>query len=295
MDTPCWEGSHDMVEMGPAEDECVKSLLSVLRRGTFDVALDAVGNKFDLDGFTVTDIGPTFMSCFEHDPKCEQIHRDLPEAKGAFYKAVIPIHMPQGGASLCVADDDCERASPTQMRHDQGIALGGATCHGTGECDCREQRDVRLSVAVHLTDVNHDNVEHVAGDTSFWSTGGDADWHVTQQGKLWQRDGSQSLRDDVGRKPSNAENDRSDCQAMKHLCAADPTGFRLDRAKTRGACLEDDACCSTLETRKSTFGNAKAPVIAKEHTEQEPSCEMQVFENVISAKRQRKTARARVF
>jgi hypothetical protein len=37
MDTPRWEGSHDMVEMGPADDECVKSLLLVPRRGNFDV------------------------------------------------------------------------------------------------------------------------------------------------------------------------------------------------------------------------------------------------------------------
>jgi hypothetical protein len=167
MDTPCWEGSYNMVGIGPADEECVKSLLSVLRRGNFDVVLDAIGNKFDLDGLAVTGICPIFLSYFEHDPKHKQIYRDLPEAKGAFYKVVIPIYIPQGGASLYVADDDWERVLPIQMRYNQGIVLGGATYHGTGECDYREQRDVRLSVATHLTDVNHDNVEDIAGDTSF--------------------------------------------------------------------------------------------------------------------------------
>jgi hypothetical protein len=265
-----------MVWIGPADEECFESLLSVLRRGNFDVVLNAIGKIFDLDGLTVTGIGPSFLSYFEHDSEYKQIHRDLPEAKGAFYKVVLPIYIPQGGASLYVADDDWERVLPIQMRYDQGIVLGGATYHGTGECDYREQRDVRLSVAVHLSDVNYDNVEDIAGDTSFWSTEGDNDWCVTQQGRLWRRDGSRSLRDDVGREPSDVEDDRSDCQAMRHLCwTADPTGFRLDCAKTCGVqTLEDDTHCSTLETMKSTFGNVKAPTIAVECTEQEPSCEM---------------------
>jgi hypothetical protein len=264
-----------MVWIGPADEECFESLLSVLRRGNFDVVLNAIGNNFDLDGLTVTGIGPSFLSYFEHDPEYKQMHRDLPEAKGAFYKVVLPIYMPHGGASLYVADDDWERVLPIQMRYNQGIVLGGATYHGTGECDYREQRDVRLSVAIYLTDVNYKNVEDIAGDTSLWSTGGDADWYMTQQGRLWRRNGSRSLRDDVGRSPLDVDDERSDCQAMRHLCTAgDPTGFRLDCAKTCGVYLEDDTYYSTLERMKSTFGNVKAPVTAEECTEQEPSCEM---------------------
>ena len=70
---------------------------------------------------------------------------------------------------------------------------------------------------------------------------------MSQQGRLWQSDGSRSLRDDVGREPLHVEDDRSDCQAMRHLCMTDPTGFRLDCAKTCRVYLRDNAYYSTLE------------------------------------------------
>ena len=89
-------------------------------------------------------------------------------AKGTFYNVVVPIYIPQGGASLYIADDDwdCERLLPIQMRYNQGLVIGGATYHGTGECDDREQRDVHLSVAIHLADVDYYNVEDIAGDNT---------------------------------------------------------------------------------------------------------------------------------
>jgi len=66
---------------------------------------------------------------------------------------------------------------PIQMRYNQGLVIGGATYHGTGECDYREQRDARLSaVAIYLADVDYYNVEDIAGDnTSLWPTEGDID------------------------------------------------------------------------------------------------------------------------
>jgi len=70
---------------------------------------------------------------------------------------------------------------------------------------------------------------------------------MSQQGRLWQSDWSRSLRDDVGREPLHVEDDRSDCQAMRHLCMTDPTGFRLDCAKTCRVYLRDNAYYSTLE------------------------------------------------
>lgn len=240
-----------MVWIDPADEECFESVLSVLRRGNFDIVLDAIGKKFNLDGLMVT-VKPIFLSYFEHDPEYEQIHVDLPAAKGAFYNVVIPIYIPQGGASLYVADDDWERVLPIQLRYNQGLVLGGDTIHGTGECDYREQRDVRLSVSIYLADVNDNTLEDIAGDsTSLWPTEGDADWFMSQKGRLWKSDGSRSLRDDVGRKPLHVKDDCSDCQAMRHLCTVDLTGFRLDCAKTCGVYLEDDTYYSTLEKMKS--------------------------------------------
>jgi len=38
-----------MVWIDTADEECFKSVLSVLHRGNFDVVLDAIGKTFDLD------------------------------------------------------------------------------------------------------------------------------------------------------------------------------------------------------------------------------------------------------
>ena len=83
-----------MVWIDPADEKCLESVLPVLRRGNFNVVLDAIGTKIDLDGLMVTGIGPIFLSYFEHDPEYEQIHQDLPEAKGVFYNVVVPIYIP---------------------------------------------------------------------------------------------------------------------------------------------------------------------------------------------------------
>ena len=157
-----------MVWIDPADEECFESVLSVLRRGNFDVVLDAIGKKFDLNVLMVSGIGLIFLSYFEHDPEYKQIHKDLAEAKGAFHNVVVPIYIPQGGASLYIADDDwdCKRLLPIQMRYNQGLVIGRATYHETGECDYREQHDVRLSVATHLADVDYYNVEDFAGDST---------------------------------------------------------------------------------------------------------------------------------
>ncbi len=243
---PRW-GGMDMVWIDPADEQCFESMLSVLRRGNFDVVLEAIGKEFDLDSLMVTGIGPIFLSYFEHDSEYKQVHADLREAKGSFYNVVVPLYIPEGGASLYVGDDDGDRVLPIQMRYNHGIVLGGGTFHGTAECDYREQRDVRLSVAIYLADVTEENIEDIAGDnTSLWPTEGDIDWFWSQRGRVWRYDRSVSLKTDRGRGPLFVEDERADCKDKKDLCMSDPTGFRLECAETCEVYLKDKEYYETL-------------------------------------------------
>ena len=235
-----------MVWIDPADEETFESALSVLRRGKFDLVLDAIGKYFDLDGLMITGIGPIFLSYFEHDPEFKQIHSDLIGAKGSFYNVVVPIYIPDGGASLYVGDD--EDAAPLQMRYNFGALLGSETRHGTGECDYRADRDVRLSMAIYLADLNDDNAELIASDsTSLWPTEGDVDWFESQKGRVWRRDGSHSLKNDKGRNKISVQDHRRDCDSVKHLCLSDPTGVRLECPKTCGVYLPDELYYLRLE------------------------------------------------
>ena len=229
----------DMIWIDPGNELCFETLISVLRRGNFDVVLDTVGKLFDLDGLMIQGVGPIFLSHFDHDPEYKQIHRDLPGAKGAFFNVVVPLYIPEGGASLYVGND--ESALPIQMRYNVGTLLGAETRHGTGECDYRDNHDVRLSVAIYLADVNEENQELIASDsTSLWPSIGDTNWFESQTGRFWRSDGSRSMKNDEGRTPLHVKDFFKNCDSMdKILCMEDPTGFRLNCPKTCNLYFED--------------------------------------------------------
>jgi len=240
----------DMVWIDPADEECFESLISVLRRGNFDMVLETIGEYFELDSLMIQGIGPIFLSHFAHDPEYKQVHRDLIGGKGSFFNVVVPLYIPEGGATLYVGDD--ERTEKIQMRYNYGTLLGAETPHGTGECDYREQKDVRLSVAIYIADVSDHNLELVASDsTSLWPTIGDLDWFERQKGRFWKSDGSRSLKNDKGRSPLNIKDLESDCETKNfESCMTDPIGFRVKCPKTCNVYLNDAAYYNIIELEK---------------------------------------------
>ena len=201
-------------------------------------------------------IGPIFLSHFDHDPTYSQVHHDLEEAMGSFYNVVVPLYIPEDGATLYVGDD--ERSKPIKFGYDRGILLGAGTRHGTGECDYREKGDVRLSVAIYIADVNDENVEIVASDsTSLWPTQGDVHWFESQTGRFWRRDGSRSLKKDKGRSRIAVEDKRRDCAKHLDRCVSDPAGFRLKCPKSCKVYLEDDEYYKHLGTMVNNSSGSK--------------------------------------
>jgi len=221
--------------------------------------------SFNLDGLMVQGIGPIFLSHFEHDPEYRQVHHDLIEAKGSFYNVIVPLYIPEGGAKLYVGD--MERDMTVNMRYNVGTLLGAGTRHGTAECDYREQKDVRLSVAIYLADVNKENVGIIASDsTSLWPSEGDVHWFQAQQGRLWRRDGSRSLKTDQGRVPLHVEDKRQDCAQHVRRCVSDPAGFRLECPKTCKVYMEDDEYYKKLKALvegKTTESCTNSPTCAQ--------------------------------
>jgi len=134
------------------------------------------------------------------------------------------------------------------MRYNVGTLLGAGTRHGTAECDYREKKDVRLSVAIYLADVNEENAEIVASDsTSLWPSQGDVNWFMAQRGRLWKSDGSRSLMTDKGRAPLGVEDKRRDCDKFEEKCISEPEGFRLDCPKTCKVYLDDEEYYAKLK------------------------------------------------
>lgn len=218
----------------------------------------------------VQGIGPIFLTHFDHDPEYKQIHHDLIEAKGSFYNVIVPLYIPEGGAPLYVGDD--ERNEKIHMTYNMGTLLGAGSLHGTGECDYRANKDVRLSVAIYVADVNDENLDIVASDsTSLWPTQGDTHWFKSQEGRLWLRgDPIRSLKNDQGRQPINVQDERKDCQEQpKELCETDPAGFRLECAKTCNVYLQDEEYYAQL---RAMVNNESQPATQETAQAAEPTC-----------------------
>lgn len=279
---PTWEG-NDMVWIDPGDEVCFESLIDVLRKGDFDIVLEAIGDYFELDGLMVQGIGPIFISYFEHDPEYQQIHFDLPEAQGSFYNVIVPLYIPEDGASLYVGDD--ERGMKTiQMKYNIGVFQGAGTRHGTGECDYREKKDVRLSVAIYVADVNPFNVDVVASEsTALWPTQGDVRWFMAQRGRLWKHDDpSRSLKNDKGRQPIRVKDKRSDCQEQeKELCVSDPAGFRLECPKTCKVYLADDEYYTQLGAMVNNKSQPAVQTTVNEPICTEPTCSEQATADIV--------------
>jgi hypothetical protein len=250
----------DLVWLDPADEECFESLLTVLRKGNFDMVLDKIGRAFDLNGLMIQGVGALFLSEYK---KSKNMHIDMPGAKGSFYNVIVPIHIPENEtAKLYVADHD-ESVGLINLKPDVGIVLGGESYHGTGECNYRKNKDFRLSFAIYIADINEDNVELIALDsTSLWPTEGDRDWFWAQQGRVWSRDGLRSLKNDKGRKSFEVEDERNDCPQLKTLCESDLQGVRLECPKTCKLYLEDDVYYSKLLHRDASPA----------HLDSEPVC-----------------------
>ncbi|KAL3918054.1 MAG: hypothetical protein SGILL_004424 [Bacillariaceae sp.] len=234
--------NNDMIWLDPGDESAFESLLGVLRRGGFDTVLEQMGKAFDLDGLMVQGVGAIFIS--END-KTDNMHTDIPGSRGSFYNIIVPVHIPEDDVALfklCDVGDE-EGAGRLRLDPNVGVVLGGESVHGTGECNYRATEDFRLSFAVYVADINDENVELIASDsTSLWPNEGDTFWFEAQKGRLWTRDGTHSLKNDRGRLPMNIQDISAECAKMdKALCETDLKGMRLKCPKTCELYLEDDA------------------------------------------------------
>ena len=230
----------DMVWLDPGDESCFESLLGILRRGNFDKVLDQVAKTFDLDGLMIQGVGAIFLTEYT---KTENMHVDIPGSRGSFYNIIVPVHIPVDDVAIFkLSDKDDDYQGKLKLDPNVGVVLGGESRHGTGECNYRRNEEFRLSFAVYVADINDDNIEMIASDsTSLWPTQGDTFFFESQKGRLWTRDGANSLKKDKGRMPMNIRDYHPACATMdKKLCMTDVQGMRLECPKTCELYLEDD-------------------------------------------------------
>jgi hypothetical protein len=258
----------DMVWLDPGDESCFESLLGVLRRGGFDMVLDQVGRAFDLNSLMIQGVGAIFLSQYNQP---NNIHVDIEGSRGSFYNIIIPVHIPSGhDAIFMLSDRGDDYEGHIKLDPNVGIVLGGESKHGTGKCDYRAEEDFRLLFAVYVADITDDNVELIASDsTSLWPTDGDTNWFLAQKGRLWTRDGKNSLLNDTGREPLDVQDLQEECPQLIDQCEKDLNGVRLQCPKTCGLYLEDDVYY------KRFFPNRDGPPSCSADQPENPTCPRQ--------------------
>lgn len=182
------------------------------------------------------------------------MHVDMEGAEGKFFNVIVPVHIPQNHEARLYLDDNYDNLpkGSTSMDPHVGIVLGGDSAHGTGECNYRNDRDVRLSISIYMADITKDNVELMAEDpTSLWPAQEDEEWYMAQQRRGWPKDGKNSLKNDKGRKSLKVDDAADDCTIND--CETDNQGKHLRCAITCCFYLNDDVYYPFIEKEKAVL------------------------------------------
>jgi len=231
----------DLTWVDAADERSYEKTLELLGKGNFDVVLDAVGKKFNLDGLMIQGVGVIIVSEWYGN----NMHYDIGDTGNKFFNIIFPITIPSNGqGALHVGDRYKEkRHEPVNFRLNTGILLGGETRHGTGKCNYRKEEEFRIGIAVYMADLDEKNIEWISGDTtSLFPNVEDVPWFRTQQGRVWSKDGN-SLKNDTGRKPFDVQDDPNvDCQKVKKKgqCITSLKKLRMKCPKTCEVYMKDD-------------------------------------------------------
>mmetsp|Transcript_22312 Transcript_22312/g.33860 ORF Transcript_22312/g.33860 Transcript_22312/m.33860 type:complete len:455 (+) Transcript_22312:81-1445(+) len=231
----------DLTWVDAGDERAYEKTLDLLRKGNFDVVLDAIGKKFKLDGLMVQGVGVIIVSKWTGN----NMHFDIGDTGNKFFNIIFPANIPSSGKGALEVGDrhDHKRHKPVKFRLNTGVLLGGETRHGTGMCDYRDDEEFRIGIAIYLADLTDDNIEWISGDaTSLFPNIEDIPWFESQKGRVWSKHGN-SLKNDTGRRPYYVKDDpKTNCKKAKTKgkCTSDLNGLRMKCLKTCEVYMEDE-------------------------------------------------------
>lgn len=115
-------------------------------------------------------------------------HTDDPNVKDRFFDMLFPLVLPENGVSqLFIGDDkNGKREAPYIYTMDEAVLLSDDTAHKTGDCDYRENKEMRVAVSVYIADLNEEIAEVIsADDTALFPLPDNTEWLMAQKGRLW--------------------------------------------------------------------------------------------------------------
>jgi len=242
--------ASDMVWFDPIDESCYESLRGVLRRGNFQVVMEAARKRLGLgkNQLVVHGLGAIFLSHFSTDPpQYSHLHRDVPNTRGAFYNILVPIYLPHDGdvSSLYIGGHD-GICAPIHLQYNVATVVGSDSWHGTGECDYRANQGFRLSMSIWVSEITEETLPVIANDgLAPWPLHGDMDFFRSQKGR--------SLDPDMGRDPALPlfEDQRPDCHRVKDKCETDLWGVRKECPQTCRVYMGNEEYYTNLESLKA--------------------------------------------
>jgi len=211
-------GMYDMSDntwFDPGNEATHEEELAALRRGNFDLVLDAIGNFYGLKSLTVYGIGIFALSqCNVGAP----LHRD---GEGTdVINVLVAIELVDGADPELIISDENGRFGEFKYEHDVGLVIGGDVLHGTIAHNYRESQGMRLVASIYIADVTDRNVEAIMDEnSSMFPLEGDIRWMNAQRGRHWGS--GNTLANDKGRDSfeyDDSDNDYCQQKARNGWC-----------------------------------------------------------------------------
>ena len=247
---PPLKWTSNMHWISPADESTHEEYLRVLKRGNFDIVLDAIGKHLglvSLVAYHLTFIGVSYS-------EKGFIHYDSINTGASVYNIIIPLILEDDATPelALVVDEDGDRPRRHgALKYKLGTAamMGDEAYHGTEACDYRESKGMRLAATVYIADISEKNAENIARQTLTQIFPlADAKWLIAEAGRHWVADnyhGKEDLPQNKGREYFEFSDLLPDCAARANegKCISD---IKVTRAK----CLRS---CGIYEPNISTF------------------------------------------
>lgn len=177
--------------LNPTDEKAHDQFLRVLGDGGFDVVLDAIGRHFGLETLTLYSVGFFVVN------HCEDgwMHDDFNDVDGKAFNVLIPLNLANKSASQVLVEsrDDSNVIAAVDYQYDVAVGVGDNTRHAAGNCDYRENGEVRLMATLYLADINENNVKSIVKHYTDPFPPATVDYLLKWRGLHWKKDGSAQL------------------------------------------------------------------------------------------------------
>jgi len=182
---PAKHWKSNMHWISPLDKESQDDYLKVLSKGGFDKILQAIGERFNLEGLVAYHI--TFIGVSHCDEGYD--HYDFTETGGRGFNVIIPLILADNYTTPELDISNDQIVGSYKYQYGAASMLGDEAYHATAAVDYRASKQMRVAATVYVADIQQSNIDTIMEDyTQKYPLKGDYEFLLSLAGTHWKRD-----------------------------------------------------------------------------------------------------------